>query len=52
MTYINIEEVRKLAKHSLPFAMLMEDEEIEAVIATFVCVLNRRRKRRGDQGHV
>jgi len=52
MTYINIEEVRKLAKHSLAFAMLMDDEELDAVIATFVCVLNKRQRRRGDQGRV
>jgi len=42
-------EVRKLLRDPLGFAILMDDEELEEVIVTFVAVLIRRKTERGGQ---
>ena len=47
MTNVTKEDIRKLKKYTLDYAILMEDRHIEQVIVTFVSVLNKRK--RGDQ---
>lgn len=47
MTNVTKEDIRKLKKSPLDYAVLMEDRHIEQVIVTFVSVLNKRK--RGDQ---
>ena len=37
----------KLKEDPISFAMMLDDEEIEEVIAAFVSVLNRRKRSRG-----
>ncbi len=49
MSDITREDIRKLRKDPLSFAVLMEDRHIEHVIVTFVSVLNKRKPKRGDQ---
>jgi len=49
MPTITKEDIRKLRKDPLSFAVLMEDRHLENVIVTFVSVLNKRNKKRGDQ---
>lgn len=43
MPDITREDIRKLTKDPLSFAVLMEDCHIENVIVTFVSVLNKRK---------
>ena len=45
---ITREDVRKLAKDPISFAMMMENHELEDIIVTFVSVLNRRKLNGGD----
>ena len=40
-------DVLKLAKDPISFAMMMDDYQLEDVIAAFVCVLNKRKPDRG-----
>ena len=40
-------EVATLVTDPLEFAVMMSDEELEEVIARFVCVLNKRKRGRG-----
>ena len=40
-------EVATLMADPLYFAMMMSDEDLEEVIARFVCVLNKRKRGRG-----
>ena len=47
MTNVTKEDIRKLKKYPLDYAILMEDRHIEHVIVTFVSVLIKRK--RGDQ---
>jgi hypothetical protein len=47
MNRITRKDVNKLCRAPICFALLMESEQIEEVIATFVSVLNKRN--RGDQ---
>ena len=49
MPSITKEEIQKLQNDPLGFAILMEDRHIEHVIVTFVSVLNKRKRKRGDQ---
>jgi hypothetical protein len=49
MKSVTREDIRKLKKAPLDFAILMEDQQIENVIVTFVSVLNERKHKRGDQ---
>jgi len=49
MNEITKEDIRKLRNDPLSFAVLMENQYLEHVIATFVSVLNKRRRMRGDQ---
>jgi len=39
--------VKKLVEDPLSFAMMMDDEQLEHVIVTFVAVLNKRKTDRG-----
>jgi hypothetical protein len=39
--------VKKLIEDPLSFAMMMDDEQLEHVIITFVSVLNKRKTDRG-----
>ena len=41
-------DIRKLKKDPLSYAVLMEDRHIEHVIVTFVSVLMKRKQTRGD----
>jgi hypothetical protein len=43
------EDVRKLQRDPLSFAILMDERHIEQVIVVFVSVLNKRKSTRGDQ---
>lgn len=43
------EDVQKLVKDPLSFAMMMENGRLEEVITVFVSVLNRRKPDRGDE---
>jgi len=47
MTYVTREEIGKLAKDPISFAIMMDDHQMEHVIAEFVSVLNQRIKDRG-----
>lgn len=47
MKNVTKEDIRKLRKSPLDYAILMEDRHIEQVIVTFVSVLIKRK--RGDQ---
>ena len=47
MNYLNRANVKKLVEDPLSVAMMMDDEQIEHVIVTFVSVLNKRKKDRG-----
>jgi hypothetical protein len=49
MNTITQDDIGKLQKDPLSFAVLMEDRYIEEVIVTFVSVLNKRKQKRGDQ---
>ena len=49
MTSVTSQDIRKLKKSPLDFAILMEDDQIEDIIVTFVSVLNERKHKRGDQ---
>ena len=49
MKTVTQDDIRKLQKDPLSFAVLMEDRHLENVIVTFVSVLNKRNKKRGDQ---
>jgi len=49
MPYITKDDVKKLSKDPLSFAILMDDRQIEEVIVVFVSVLNRKKTKRGDQ---
>ena len=49
MPNVTKEDIRKLKEDPLSFAVLMEDRHLENVIVTFVSVLNKRNKKRGDQ---
>lgn len=46
---ITREDVRKLTRDPLGFAMMMQSQELEEVIVAFVSVLNRIKPNRGDQ---
>jgi len=46
MKRITNEEIRDLVEDPLAYAMMMNEEELEAVIASFVTVLNTRQRRR------
>ncbi len=39
--------VKKLSEDPLSFAMMMDDEQLEHIIVTFVSVLNKRKTDRG-----
>lgn len=49
MNAITQDDIGKLQRDPLSFAILMEDRHIEEVIVTFVSVLNKRKQTRGDQ---
>ena len=49
MRSVTREDIQKLKKAPLDFAILMEDQQIEDVIVTFVAVLQERNNKRGDQ---
>jgi hypothetical protein len=48
MHRINRNGAKKLAKDPISFAIMLNDEQLEQVIATFVSVLNKRKTR--DRG--
>ena len=47
MNCVNRNNVKKLIEDPLSFAMMMDDEQLEHVIVTFVSVLNKRKTDRG-----
>ena len=47
MNYVNRKNVKKLIEDPLSYAMMMDDEQLEHVIVTFVSVLNKRKTNRG-----
>jgi hypothetical protein len=47
MNCVNPKNVKKLIEDPLSFAMMMDDEQLEHVIVTFVSVLNKRKTDRG-----
>ena len=49
MKTVTQDDIGKLQRDPLSFAVLMEDRHIEEVIVTFVSVLNKRIQKRGDQ---
>ena len=49
MNTITQDDIGKLQKDPLSFAVLMEDRHIEQVIVTFVSVLIKRNGKRGGQ---
>ena len=44
---ITRKDIRKLTEDPLGFAMMMQNQELESVIVTFVSVLNRRKQNGG-----
>jgi hypothetical protein len=46
MKRITNEEIRDLVEDPLAYAMLMNEEELEEVVASFISVLNTRQRRR------
>ncbi len=42
-------EIRRLIEDPMSYAMMLDEEELEHVIAVFVSVLNQRTKDRGGQ---
>ena len=49
MNTVTQDDIGKLQKDPLSFAVLMEDRHIEQVIVTFVSVLIKRNENRGGQ---
>jgi len=49
MNTVTQDDIGKLQKDPLSFAVLMEDQQIEHVIVTFVAVLIRRSENGGGQ---
>jgi hypothetical protein len=49
MNIVKQNDIDKLQKDPLSFAVLMEDRHIEQVIVTFVSVLIKRNENRGGQ---
>lgn len=49
MPHVTPHDIETLKKDPLSYAVLMEDRDIEDVIVTFVSVLNKRKRTRGDQ---
>jgi hypothetical protein len=47
MNFINRKNIKKLIEDPLSVAMMMDDEQLEHVIVTFVSVLNKRKTDRG-----
>ncbi len=47
MNCVNRSNVKKLIEGPLGVAMMMDDEQLEHVIVTFVSVLNKRKTDRG-----
>ena len=49
MKTVTQDDIGKLQRDPLSFAVLMEDRHIEEVIVTFVSVLSKRKQKRGGQ---
>ena len=49
MNTVTQDDIGKLQKDPLSFAVLMDEQQIEHVIVTFVAVLIRRSENRGGQ---
>ena len=47
MNCVNRKNAKKFTDDPLSFAMMMDDEQLEHVIVTFVSVLNKRKTDRG-----
>ena len=47
MQCVTGKDVKKLAEEPISFAMMMDDEQLEHVIVTFVSVINKRKTDRG-----
>jgi hypothetical protein len=47
MQCVNRNDAKKLAEDPISFAMMMDESQLEHVIATFVSVLNKRKPDRG-----
>jgi hypothetical protein len=47
MQYVGRKDVEKLANDPISFAILMNHYQLEHVIVTFVCELNKRKPERG-----
>ena len=48
MQYIRREDVEKLVNDPIGFAIMMDDSQLEEVIATFVAILNKKKLNGGD----
>jgi len=47
MQYVDQKDIEKLAGDPLSFAIMMDNHQLEQVIAAFVSVLNKRKPERG-----
>ena len=47
MPCVSRNDARKIAEDPVSFALMLDDRQLEHVIATFVCVLNKRKPDRG-----
>ena len=47
MQHVSRKDIQKLSEDPISFAMMMDDYQLEDVIAAFVCVLNKRIPDRG-----
>ena len=47
MQCVSRNDAKKLAEDPISFALMMDDIQLQHVIATFVCVLNKRKPDRG-----
>ena len=47
MQCVNRNDAKKLAEDPISFALMLDDDQLEQVITTFVSVLNKRKPDRG-----
>ena len=51
MKRVTKNDIKKLAKNPICFAMMMDERELENVIVTFVSVFNKRKNGRGGENY-
>ena len=47
MQFVNRNDAKRLVQDPISFALMLDDSQLEHVIATFVSVLNKRKPDRG-----